>query len=1587
MTDAELIQLVQEKSPDELTPDEIGHLRRRLADSAELREVIFGQLHLEETLSQALGGVQVSVDQILATATRVDTPANRTAALIGWAICVSVSLFALFVLVLIARDAPQIAERKHPEVIRIATSDAVTPRRKSSDKSGPPTDPRLAATSREAIPPVPSAASKNKSAPTELPATPATASTKSADPPLPVDPPANAWPELFQDNGQPQPPVPLGDLVPAELRGLGQNELRRWLAPVAGQTHKILERPAAGGTVTVSSFEGLLRLKAPWPADAVLHLAPFDHQGLVIYFWSGEQGVSLHYYQYPRPLWAAYQITRRGNEPRPLSYALIATDNDRYDRSGQGTIEFRHQDGTLVLSRGDLRLLTAPLVAPPLEVYFDKRASFRAFTMYRGLPVPDPLDGPAPNVLTSETPAALEWIARLPSGSEFNESNNQWVELAADKNTEPAWIAVRVPRPGLYEIIFEVDGATPGTGVHLGDEQGKPLHRVAFLREQRTGWAMLGYLPVDRNGFEATGDINNQPVPLAGERQWLRLVIGSGNLKCWTSGDGIHWSRAFDPQRSLRGGCASVGLFCEKTANPADKRRRIALRRLQVRELAVLSNVVSAELRESVPAPVTAGDVDLEAWCVRTLESRPAGVNSTDWLHACALRTLAAVPAASLGNLLLSGLLEDRLGLPSPVELRLRLLNQAAQLFDAGDQPESARFAQLYERLGKHLIREGHPQPYTVAGQALITAPIWTSAQLSAMPESLVRAEILQLACAEKQAEALALCDRLRFWNQSSNPDARWPDQRLRIRSLVDWTEGTPLRPTAGRSRRDRGRPEPGSPPLPSNGRHPLIVELSKEGFNTLAEMQAALSEESFRDACQIISSARPELALGLLPDAKDARLMASLPQAVAAAMRDHPALRQTMVDDFGKLGRLRVQQAIADANPLALKAATVQFLGTEAAAEAHLWMGDRALAGGDFALAIGEYELGARSASAVQRTALAARLRLAAAMLGRDQGEPVAEPVALHETQLAAVDFEKLIAEMKQRATSATSPRTLPAESLPPPLAVSPRPARYTLQPRGNAPPDAARASDVDGSARQLATRAVGNILYVSNRLHVAAIDLTNGQTKWSESLGGEQGDAQRWPLVAMPPVIAGDRLFVRRLTRYGPELASLETATGKVLWKARPGDHVASDPLLIQDDLFAFTVSLPRDGLLQLELTTFNPLTGAVTSQRPLIHLLDAWEKQVPCQAVAVGGRLIATVGGSVVYCDLTGQPLWVRRQTWFPTQIEPAFFVQQRAAPLVADGRVYVAQPGVPSVECLDAESGRLLWQRSLPDVRRILGLAGKRLVVETADGLQAFAAVTGERLWQHDAGPLLDGHLIAATGDILYTRREQVQPDQWRPTLVWLDPATGRETARWPLESLTDKQPLLGPLFAHQEKLFMFFGRSPTSRELMELVPTAAAPYPGHSEDLPLAHWTTPRVAPHVLWAAASILPGWSCLGGTNDAKAGLRPEVQGEKEVCALLATRDRPVTLAREVTLPAGSKAKLALHVGHDPNEKWKLDIRIAGRPVQTQLLEAKATANGWKKWEIDLAPYAGQTVWLTLQQQPEGNPATGYWKRLEIVH
>src|SRR5262249_37678319 len=146
----------------------------------------------------------------------------------------------------------------------------------------------------------------------------------------------------------------------------------------------------------------------------------------------------------------------------------------------------------------------------------------------------------------------------------------------------------------------------------------------------------------------------------------------------------------------------------------------------------------------------------------------------------------------------------------------------------------------------------------------------------------------------------------------------------------------------------------------------------------------------------------------------------------------------------------------------------------------------------------------------------------------------------------------------------------------------------------------------------RQIATAVEGNVMYVTNRFQVAAYDLTSGLRTWqSQPLAGPVQRAQDWALIAMRPLIVGERIFVRQLYSSNPVLICLEKSSGKLLWTAenRDREFIVSDPVFVQGQLVALGMALQPEQQGQLRWCVFDPQTGELLRERQLIRLRNTW------------------------------------------------------------------------------------------------------------------------------------------------------------------------------------------------------------------------------------------------------------------------------------------------------------------------------------------------------------------------------------------
>jgi outer membrane protein assembly factor BamB len=616
-----------------------------------------------------------------------------------------------------------------------------------------------------------------------------------------------------------------------------------------------------------------------------------------------------------------------------------------------------------------------------------------------------------------------------------------------------------------------------------------------------------------------------------------------------------------------------------------------------------------------------------------------------------------------------------------------------------------------------------------------------------------------------------------------------------------------------------------------------LVEELSKETYNVLTELHAVLQSKAWDDAAKLIASVDPASARGLAPQFSDRTLLTSLPVAIQLAREDYPQLRQVISEKMGPLAKLRVTQAMSAGDAATLQLAAVQFAGTPAASEAHRWLGDRALMQGRFDKAIFEYQQAGGGGSPANEE-IEPRIRLATAMMGHSAGTSVKQAVNFGDVSMSPTAFEALLTEMRNRrlSSSEVEPANVPS-AVPPPGRFEAHVRSRLDGPVGERPQDdlGRRINQlrVSWADRQIATVVDGEMLYVTNRFQVAAYQLSSGERIWqSQPPPGPMQRAQEWGLIAMRPLIVGERIYVRLLYSPSSQLVCLDKSTGKLVWigESRESEFLVSDPVVIDGQLVALSVLIQPDQQGALRWNVFDRRNGEIVRVQELVKLRSTWGVRACCEVSHVDDGIVVALGGAVLAVDSSGIVRWVRTQNVSSPDDDPRWVEQMFQRPIVRDGRLSVAQPGVRAVDCLDAVTGRQHWSAALSDVVGIIGIAGDALVVQTSKGVFGFDLAAGGTRWRLDVEELFRFHLIDDQ-HLLIASSERALGKKvgWQPRLTWVNPVDGKPVARTTVAGLIDADPRLGPLVPYKNRVFTFFGRGQqdATRDVIELIPTGDA----------------------------------------------------------------------------------------------------------------------------------------------------------------
>jgi outer membrane protein assembly factor BamB len=154
------------------------------------------------------------------------------------------------------------------------------------------------------------------------------------------------------------------------------------------------------------------------------------------------------------------------------------------------------------------------------------------------------------------------------------------------------------------------------------------------------------------------------------------------------------------------------------------------------------------------------------------------------------------------------------------------------------------------------------------------------------------------------------------------------------------------------------------------------------------------------------------------------------------------------------------------------------------------------------------------------------------------------------------------------------------------------------------------------------------------------------------------------------------------------------------------------------------------------QTSIACYDAATGALRWRQDLCDSPEYEDQPAPRNR----RQLLTLAGTQVVYCShagalvaldaLTGRRTWAVRYPVRGPRLSDSESSSRDAGPCVYDGsRLFAAPADSDRVLCLDPQTGRVLWERDGVELTELLGVARRRLIFTTPNGIRALNAATG------------------------------------------------------------------------------------------------------------------------------------------------------------------------------------------------------------------------------------------------------------------
>ena len=1214
--------------------------------------------------------------------------------------------------------------------------------------------------------------------------------------------------------------------------------------PIEGRSFDV--RPIRRDDVNQWEFKGTCRLANPFPDGQSLWIRLVKAERLSILVRNGPSAVLLRLYPSFHHAWAAYSV-EFGAAAAPsnaIPLELLATDNGRYRRSGGGSFALHWSAGQVILSRGNLRLLTAPFAVQPSEVILD--GDFRLqdcrWHAFSAIPEDDepgtsdeidpfvghpaavsPVDesttlisdiphvnGDAPRKLAP--PGRMRWER---GGGEASVSLEDMpgggVRLAAPAGRDAAYFAFTLPDGALYEAELDIGRATPGTGIFLGDQEGKPFCGLQFDRAANAGTVWIGFSDARRGSERKNRDPQREIVPVTQGKVRLRLLWGAGTLRWMISPDGVHWSFCGPFAERMDRKPRTLGVFLTS----AGQDRVLELQGIRVIVDRGWAGWPSPDRLPLVPRGIAQAE-NMERWWQEVRLARPLAVTPLEWIAACAWKTLSENPNIWLAPELLEAYWLALLDSDLPFVEKLRISRILAGYMNPRDWGVWTRFYEQMEHAAIQAARRGEQNVFSQYAAIMMTAPLWSEWQRSAFSDALFRHELFACIYHDEERAAVDLSLLPLFWAVPGDDFVSRHLRRLAIGTAARYPQ---FSPPALVGHTDFGVPTS------------AVADDDKDAHLFWRELETVLREQAWREAAQriwTVSASKNPSALFPHPDRGD--LFLSLSCLVRVLEERHPELKEALAGGYGEQSQVLLRESQRRGDERLAVSLTEGLPGLAAAGQAAEWLGDRRAVMGRFAEARSWYEIAvAYAANESERQRIAEKQTRV--LGGLDEEDPIRLGMA-NLGEAAGVHGDSDVGAAPEGSPGRITPlfeipgdRMVRSDSLP--------------------------ERDFDWPVRQLGVAAADDWLIIHNQRDVACYRSRDGNLLWEQRLGGDQGN-RSVPLAKMQPVVRGETVFCRRSTSRGPEVAALGILDGQVIWNVLPLDAAVSDPWFVGRELFVLAAERRGAGHVGLVLVALDPERGTVLKRDALFELRRVWSEDLNLLIRATGGTFFAQGEGVIFRADYAGRVRWLREQPWIAPkdrswwQAAP-WFLPIATAPIVSDGRVYAHQPGSWTVEALSTETGEPIWSRSDGRLIRTLAAWDGRLWLQSEDGLLTIKEDDGQVERFYPLPNVLAVGFLPQTAQVWCVTSREVpgKPDgrEWR--FHWLDARLGRIVHEVSVPAEGKDWQFFGPVIAVSDGILFWTASrlQPAGRRCYRMESRPNAPLPTSP-----GAWESPHLVP-------------------------------------------------------------------------------------------------------------------------------------------